>query len=431
MAGSSRTGRHHGSPPTEWATDHNRSAIRAVVISDALLWKVGDAYYSQDTFPDFLAEVASSLGSVLLCAPCRRGVSAPSHFGAVRPDVMLQVVELYPHASVLEFYKNIPKIVFLNWPRIRSAVKAGDVILFRLPSMNAFLGCLAAQLFRKTYFAYVVGSEAGVVRSGSRYKGWQRVLAYLVARAHSQLVRLIVTRAKAAFFLGESLRREFATRSSQGQLILTSLVRASDISRRVDTCSSTPPTLIYVGRLAHEKGVGHLLRAVRSLAAAGRDVQLKICGDGPLKEKLQAEAATMGLGRRVRFLGFVPPGKGVYSELDRADIFVLPSLSEGIPKVLLEAMARGLPIVATAVGGIPDIIRDGYNGLLVPPGDAEAIAAAVDRLLGSPGLRCSLIKAGYDFVRDHTIEKQALKLANTIRSKLGGAELLRTEPHTL
>jgi glycosyltransferase involved in cell wall biosynthesis len=118
-----------------------------------------------------------------------------------------------------------------------------------------------------------------------------------------------------------------------------------------------------------------------------------IVGDGPERAALEAAAATAQvelLGER----GDVP------EQLAASDVFVLSSRSEGMPMSILEAMAAGLPVVASAVGGIPEIVRDGETGLLVPPGDADALAAALGRLLDDDGLRRRLGAAGRERALD-------------------------------
>ncbi len=134
----------------------------------------------------------------------------------------------------------------------------------------------------------------------------------------------------------------------------------------------------YTGRLSPEKGLVHLIDACGLLKRAGVPVRLLLVGEGPQREALQQRAASEGLEQEVVFAGFLPDIERV---LRAMDVFVLPSLTEGTPLALLEAMAAGLPSVAAAVGGVPDVIEHGRNGLLVRPGSADEIVHAVTRLL--------------------------------------------------
>lgn len=142
---------------------------------------------------------------------------------------------------------------------------------------------------------------------------------------------------------------------------------------------------VFVGRLATAKAVDVLLEATARAVQAEPSFRLEIAGDGPCRDDLVALADRIGLAGHVRFLGVVSDVPGV---LARGSQFVLSSLSEGIPLVALEAMSVGLPVVATSVGGLPEVVEDGETGLLVPPRDPEALARAMLRLYRDPDL-CS------------------------------------------
>lgn len=136
----------------------------------------------------------------------------------------------------------------------------------------------------------------------------------------------------------------------------------------------TAPRLLFIGRLDHMKGVDVLLQCLASLRLKNSVLPCDILGTGPLKETLQTMAADLQIADQVNFPGSITT---ILPYLQRASCFVFPSRSEGMPNVLLEAMACALPIIATAVGGIPDIIQHGRNGVLIPPDDVEALASAL------------------------------------------------------
>ncbi len=142
------------------------------------------------------------------------------------------------------------------------------------------------------------------------------------------------------------------------------------------------PVLGSVGCLAPRKDYGTLLDALLLLARRGLEPSVALVGGGPERGRLEARAAALGLGNRVRFLGERPD---VERLLPAMDVFVLSSREEGIPNALLEAMAAGRPAVATAVGGTPEVLEDGVTGWLVPPGSPEALADALEAALRDPG----------------------------------------------
>jgi glycosyltransferase involved in cell wall biosynthesis len=125
------------------------------------------------------------------------------------------------------------------------------------------------------------------------------------------------------------------------------------------------------------------------------NIELTIAGDGPEEQALRALAKDFSIGDRVRFLGYVA-NEDLRREYLEADLFVLPTLSEALGSVVLEAMSCGLPVIATDVGGIPEMIEDGVNGFLVPPGDAARLAQAISQLAANPLRRRAMRRANLE-----------------------------------
>ena len=183
---------------------------------------------------------------------------------------------------------------------------------------------------------------------------------------------------------------------------------------RPPVAAGAPARLLYVGRLAPEKGLEVLLEALRRLRAArpgGAAPVLTLVGwdyvGSTYGGELRARVAGSDLAGAVAFAGHVPYGPRLFALYDAHDALVLPSFTEGFPQVILEAMARGVPVVATRVGGVPRVVEDGKSGLLVPPGDAPALAEAIGRVLGDPGFADALASAGQRAARPYTVEVQA------------------------
>jgi glycosyltransferase involved in cell wall biosynthesis len=157
--------------------------------------------------------------------------------------------------------------------------------------------------------------------------------------------------------------------------------------------------LAFAGRLGPQKDVGTLLEALVHVPA----VTLAIAGDGPERAALEQRAGELGLDGRVRFLGSVPRDT-VLRLFSAADASVLPSAWENFPHTVVEALAVGCPVIATAVGGVPEVVVDGENGLLVPAGDAQALAAAIARFFSDDGLRERLAGAAARSVAGYSEE---------------------------
>jgi glycosyltransferase involved in cell wall biosynthesis len=149
-----------------------------------------------------------------------------------------------------------------------------------------------------------------------------------------------------------------------------------------------PGRILFLGRAEAAKGIDELLQAVAALAPGMPHIRLAIGGEGDL-DGVRARAAQLGIGAQVELLGWVGPAARD-AELARAAVFCLPSHAEGLPMSMLEAMAAARAVVVTSVGGIPETIHDHDNGLLVPPRDARALAAALGAVLGDDALRARL-----------------------------------------
>jgi L-malate glycosyltransferase len=157
---------------------------------------------------------------------------------------------------------------------------------------------------------------------------------------------------------------------------------------------ASAPVVAVMARLNRLKGIEYFLDAALLVAKRFDDVRFLIVGDSvsqAYRAELEARARALGLGERVVFTGF---RSDVPDLLSLVSVSVLPSLSEGLSNVVLEAMAAGVPVVATSVGGTPEIVDDGVTGLLVPPRDAEALAHAISSLLADPARRLAIGEAG-------------------------------------
>lgn len=205
--------------------------------------------------------------------------------------------------------------------------------------------------------------------------------------------------------------------------------------RRATDPTHGPLRLLTVGRLAAQKSHEVLVDALGLLRDRGIDVQLTIVGEGPSRGAIERRIAVLGLADRVRLVGAV--GQDLMGDQFAShDLFCLASVAEGLPIVLMEAMATGLPVVATRITGVPELVEDGRNGLLVPPGRPDQLADAVERLVGDPGLRARFAAAGKQTVRERFDGRQSVSrleqlLRDVARPVVGPAAPLAQEPSQL
>jgi colanic acid/amylovoran biosynthesis glycosyltransferase len=178
--------------------------------------------------------------------------------------------------------------------------------------------------------------------------------------------------------------------------------------------------VICVGRLVPAKGQHMLIGATSRLLREGRKVRLRLVGDGPDRQSLEQQVAGQAIGASVIFEGPVNQDR-IRSLYQAADLFVLPSFAEGIPVVLMEAMAMEIPVVTTFVNGIPELIRHGIDGWLVAPSDEEGLASAIATLIDDPALRRRLGQAGRLRVIDrYHLRHNTERLARIYQRRLGG-----------
>jgi glycosyltransferase involved in cell wall biosynthesis len=167
--------------------------------------------------------------------------------------------------------------------------------------------------------------------------------------------------------------------------------------------------MLSVGRLDPEKNPLLLADILAQAARSDPRWRLEVCGDGPLAGALRERAAELGVGDRLDIRGYVPIDGGLWERYRSAHALIHVSMTEGVPQVLLEAFAARLPVVGTDVGGVGALLQG--RGLLVPPGDATAAAAALARVASEPELRASLVAAGASEAAAHTLEAECSRLA--------------------
>jgi len=265
---------------------------------------------------------------------------------------------------------------------------------------------LCAAIFRLPVCHWIVGDPIAVLQAGGRKGRVPETFPMLYAlqdRAFTRVGRWL-TRG-ALICNGRELASAYA--SPRTVEIVSSTVKDSEILARFDTCQGLIVRILFIGFIRPEKGLEYLLEAVSRLKG---DVRWELEIAGPCefpdyKIKLQNLATALGIQAQIRWTGYVPNGARVLELMRRADLFALPSLSEGTPHVLVEARASGVPCISTTVGGVPSTVSDGYDALLVPPKDARAFTRAIERVICDGQLRRTLIRNGLVAARRQTLEK--------------------------
>lgn len=282
----------------------------------------------------------------------------------------------------------------------RNAVGANDAVILRVSSQIA--DCIEPLLFRTghPYGVEVVADPYDVFAPGSVKHPLRPFFRWLFPR---QLKRQCAGACASAYVTKQALQKRypcpnFSVGVSDVDLPEETLVAVPRLPRP----EGSPLTLIAVGTLAQlYKAPDVAIEAVAICIREGLDIQLVWIGDGKHRQELEARSVSLGLGERVCFRGQLTAGEAVRAELDRADLFIMPSHQEGLPRAMVEAMARALPCIGSTVGGIPELLPPDD---LVPPGDATALASKIREVVTNPERMASMSARNLEKAKDYTDE---------------------------
>lgn len=287
--------------------------------------------------------------------------------------------------------------------RVRRALHAAfgpdDAVLVRLPAQIATTMAPAIWRDGRPYGAEVVGDPYDVFAPGAATHPLRPYFRWSYTRAQKRQVE----RAAAVSYVTEhALQRRYPASDDAYTTHYSSIELEDDafVERpRPPRAASEVMRLITVGSFAHMyKGIDILLHAVRACLDRGQAVRLEVIGEGRHGPELERLAADLDIAGKVDFRGQLPSSAAVRAELDRADLFVMASRTEGLPRAMIEAMARGLPCIGTTVGGIPELLP---SESMVPPDDANALAAKITDLVESPDRRVAESQRNIEVARGY------------------------------
>lgn len=269
---------------------------------------------------------------------------------------------------------------------------------------------------RRPISHWLVGNPLELLKMESRYGGFKDRLALWYTYADEKMLKWMVTKSNAALVVnGEELGQKWSQFSPE--TVVSSTISKSEYRKREDTCTGQAVRLLFVGFVRPEKGLEYLIRAIPNINSQ-IPVKLSIVGENaryPAElRRIETLINELGVSEQVEWMGYARFGADLFEHLDNSDILVLPTLSEGTPRVLVEGRARSVPIVSTTVGGIPSSVTDGVDGLLVPPKDHVALAQAISRVINDSGLRASLIRNGYTTAENWCVENFTERLYDSI-----------------
>lgn len=334
--------------------------------------------------PDAQGGIAAVLRGV-------RGATSP-------PGVQLRYVVTYREGSATR--KLVTAVLGLSVVIRLCATHRIDVLHLHASSGPSFWRKSAALVIGRTFKINVImhihGSDFDTFMKGGR-------------RLRRRAIRTVLNHAQVVIALSPEWRSKLIAVTAADVRVVPNGVAVGAGGTRASRCG----LIVSLGRLGKRKGTFDLIDAMGGLSAP--HAKLVLAGDGD-HAKARHVAERVGVGNKVTIAGWLSPDERD-KLLDQACIFVLPSYAEGLPMALLEAMAHGIPVIATPVGGIPQAIRDGENGLIVTPGDTTALSDRLELLLGDRALRERLGAAGRQTVQDSfSIDTSLVSLVAIYRS---------------
>lgn len=242
---------------------------------------------------------------------------------------------------------------------------------------------------------YALLARAGASRLLATHHG--RTAHSFAVRAYEGLERMLLRRCDRVLAVSSAMQQDLIAHGVPARRVevLRNMLTRPPADAPAYVASGAPIRLLFLGRLSPEKGADLLLLALAELPPGPR-WHLRLAGDGPQRDELRALAEERGLAEQISFLGYCD---AVADELQRADLLLLPSRREGLPLSLIEACAAGLPVVACRVGAVAELVRDGYNGVLVEPAHAGALMQGLQRAMHSLPALSAAAQAGRSQVR--------------------------------
>ncbi|HST26683.1 MAG TPA: glycosyltransferase [Gaiellaceae bacterium] len=341
----------------------------------------------------------------------------PGTFTYVLPTEGVRLVPLPFYPSIFA----IPSLLAAlpgSCRRFWRGLDSVDAVWLFGPNPLAIVFALIARLRRKTVFLGVRQDYPEYIAARLPSPRWRWALP--IARGMEELFRLLSRRAPTTVE-GEQIAANY--RGGRAPVLSGgfSLIPRSEMTP-LDEALARPwdgeIALVSVGRIDPEKNPLLMLDIVEGLDARFR---LAVVGDGPLFAEMQRAVAERKLEDRVSLLGYVPNGEALWRVYRGSNAFLHVSLTEGHPMVFFEAESVGLPIAATDVGGVSAALGSGERGLLVPPRDAPAMVAALERLAADRDLRERLIRAGIEHAEAHTMERRLDAVAEFFRANSSSA----------
>jgi glycosyltransferase involved in cell wall biosynthesis len=359
----------------------------------------GGRYYTFGGFGDYLSEIRKYFAKTILVCHVRKAPPPPNGWYEVTLENM-EIVAFPPGVHQVWVTLNLPRMIFTAF----RASRRMDVIHARMPDYSGVVGVVAADRSGVPCFCQIIDDwyEFALSTSPSKLYGLGFLLRQFLFLY--DWIERCAARGKLVFAQGHTCYVKHAGRSDCHE-VLSSAHHPEDVVLPRPKFTNKPYTILNVARLNGVKNQALLIAALARLNADSPDWRLKLVGEGSQEASLRQTAAQRGVSQFVDFTGQIAHGAELWKQFDTADVFALSSLSEGTPKVVLEAMARGLPVVATAVSGVPSAVAHEQRGLLYESRDVDGLVASIIRMRDDSALRERCQAQAATFAAANTVEE--------------------------
>lgn len=389
--------------------------MRLAAFVDQVFWFDGE-YYSTDTaFINFILSFEQYFEKITLYARVSPEIKT-DRYRITSPKVEVRPFPFYK--DLYSLWKTAPWSIPKIYSILAQDASTWDIVWLCIPHPFDPLFIYLCKRHNKPFFMLVRQNLVELVRR--RSPGIQRTVAVFITELLERRAQKLASK-HVTFAVGNEMYKIYKKQDIYPvyevacTLISKDNVISSADQKKYLGCNSSVD-ILCVSRLDPEKGIQYLIDAIHILVHRyNHNVVLNLVGRGRLELELKEQVKQLDLDKHVVFKGYITHGEELLNLFKSSSCFILPSLWEGLPQVLLEAMACGTPIIATDVGGIPNLLQNEKNGLLVKSADPDEIAKSVLKLITNESLYNEVIKNGLNTVLDYTLEVQRERMLNILR----------------
>ncbi len=367
-------------------------------------------WYTHSSFGRIVNLIGPRFKQVIYCAK-----KYPKHNESMDCELDSRYIEIRPGP----FFAHTTDALKRPMPLLKSygvMVRESDVIFLRGNMPYAWYIHLLCAIKHKPIIHWLVGNPIKLMQMEVRYGGLKDRLGLIYIRVDQMLVKLMMCFSKPGLLVnGDELGGIWSR--YKPKVVVSTSISLDEFKKKEDTCIGDEIRLLFVGFIRPEKGLEYLVRALPKIKS-GKKIKLSIVGSsgGYSAEEIKIKKIIeeLKLNDIISWEGYARFGEELFRYIDASDIMVLPTLSEGTPRVLVEARARCLPVVSTNAGGIPTSVHNGKDGLLVEPKDENGLAEAISRIINDGEFRRELIHTGYERMKELSVETFSEKFIDSI-----------------